>query len=175
MPSYYTYLVSGLPMLHFGTRPPFTFERFIEICRGFIPHNELELLSSASIKGDYQDGPLAPTLKKWRNFDTALRNELVKIRAVRRKQEPLKYLRQTEYSDAGLVQLAAAACRNPSISEAERMLDEERWRFLEELLPGHYFDLDFLIVYAHKLLILERWEEIRTSDTSKVLAEVIGG
>ncbi|MFA5115083.1 MAG: hypothetical protein WC469_03340 [Candidatus Omnitrophota bacterium] len=175
MPSYYTYLIAGLPMLHFTAKPPFTFERFIEICRGLIPPGELEMLSSASIKGDYQGVSLSPTLEKWRNFDTALRNELVKIRAVRRKQEPLGYLRQTHYIEAGLAHLAAAAFRNPSTLEAERMLDEERWGFLEELSAGHYFDLDFLIAYAHKLLILQRWEKVRASDKPKVLAEAIGG
>ena len=175
MPSYYTYLIAGLPVLHFAIKPPFAFERFIEICRGFIPSGELELLRSASIKGDYQGVSLPPTLEKWRSFDTALRNELVKIRAVRLKEEPIGYLHQSRYLDAGLAHLAVSACRNPSILEAERMLDEARWRFLEELSLGHYFDLDFLIVYAHKLLILERWEKVRVSDKPKVLAEITGG
>lgn len=162
-------------MLHFAAKPPFTFERFIEICRGLIPPGEVETLRSASIKGDYQDGPLPAALEKWRSFDTALRNELAKIRALRRKQEPVGYLRQTHYIDAGLAHLASAACRNPSLLEAERMLDEARWRYLEELSLGHYFDLDFLIVYAYKLLIMERWEKVRASDKPKVLAEAIGG
>lgn len=128
-----------------------------------------------SIKGDYQGASSSLTLEKWRSFDTALRNELAKIRATRRKEESIGYLRQSRYLDAGLAHLAAAACRNPSILEAERMLDEARWRFLEELSLGHYFDLDFLIVYAHKLLILERWEKARASDKPKVLTEVTGG
>jgi hypothetical protein len=53
------------------------------------------------------------------------------------------------------------------------MLDEARWRMLEELCVGHYFDLDFLIIYALKLLILERWQRIRTADGGRLLEEVL--
>lgn len=65
------------------------------------------------------------------------------------------------------------AHRNPSILEAERMLDGERWCMLDELSLGHYFDIDFLIVYALKILILERWERIRTADSTGKLQEIL--
>jgi len=38
------------------------------------------------------------------------------------------------------------------------------------LSTGHYFDLDLLITYAYKLLILQRWENIREAD-KKILLE----
>ena len=46
-----------------------------------------------------------------------------------------------------------------------------RWKALEELSTGHYFDLDLLITYAYQLLILQRWENIRSADGKTLLAQ----
>lgn len=171
MPSYYIYLISSLPMLHFPSKPPFSFERFIEICADKISQDDIDLLKLVR-EGRVYAGPQA-TLKKWRAFDTALRNELVKIRASRKHLDPLKYLRGEDYIEPYISRIAMAAYRNPSIMEAERLLDQEKWRCLDELALGHYFDLDFLIVYALKLLILERWERINSADKSLLLKEAL--
>jgi Protein of unknown function (DUF2764). len=62
--------------------------------------------------------------------------------------------------DANIPPAVLAASVHPSPREGERILDEARWRFLEELAIGHYFDRDVLITYALRLKILERWERI---------------
>ena len=67
-----------------------------------------------------------------------------------------------------------AAYRTPSVIEAERAIDQERWRALDDIALGHYFDIDALIVYAYKLKILERWETIRVADKKKALAGAAG-
>lgn len=160
MASFYTYLISSLPMLHFGAKPPFSFEKFLEICRDKIPDEEIVLLKITSHK-------------KWHSFDTALRNELVKIRAQRKHIDPLKYIRGDSYTEPSIAHIAMNAYRNTSILEAEKMLEQARWQMLDELAVGHYFDLDVLIIYALKLLILERWERIRSSDKSQLLEGVL--
>lgn len=171
MPSYYIYLLASLPMLHFGNKPPFSFERFLEICKDKISEDDINLIKL--IREDYACAGLQPTLKKWHVFDTALRNELVKIRAGRKHLDPLKYTRGEDYIEAYISHIAMNAHRNPSILEAERALDQDRWRKLDELAVGRYFDLDVLIVYALKLLILERWERINSADKSLLLKEVL--
>jgi hypothetical protein len=163
MPSYYIYLVSTLPMLRFKTSAPISFERFLQTCARFIPLEDLAVLKEVSISGEYDyTKTSAPALKKWHQFDTALRNELVRIRASRGHQDGENYLRRVKYSEPSITHIAISAYRSPSILEAERMLDEARWRALDEFALGHYFDLDFLILYALKLLILQRWEKITT-------------
>lgn len=173
MPGYYTYLISSLPMLNFGAKPPFSFEQFLKICQRVISQSDIDILKKTSIIGEYSYQSNQPTLKRWRAFDTVLRNELAKIRAARKRVDPLKYLRGDEYADSSVTRIALNAHRNPSILEAERMLDQERWHVLEEGACWHYFDIDFLIVYAHKLLILERWEKIDTADKTQRLEEVL--
>lgn len=173
MPEFYVYLAASLPALQFGAKPPFSFAHFLEICQDKIPAADLEVLCSASIDGEYAYRGSQETLKKWQAFDTGLRNELARIRAERKKIDPLKYQRKSEFIEPYFTRAALSAVRNASILEAEKALDQERWRALEDLSVGHYFDLDFLVVYAQKLLILERWEHIRSAEKAGLLKEAI--
>ena len=124
-------------------------------------------LSSVSINGVYQDELAHPTLKRWYDYDTTLRNELVRIRASRKRLDPSKYIRQDGYTEPTLAHLVTSAYRNPSILEAERLLDQERWRAVDEMAFGHYFDLDFLIIYAIRLKMLLKWRDIEMADKPK--------
>ncbi len=161
-------------MLYFGSKPPFSFAVFLKRCQGFIPDKDIELLGTVSLSGEkvYEKTQLS-ILRKWRVFEAALRNELVKIRAARRHIEPHKCLRDDKYIELSIVHIATLVSRIPSIIESEKILDQERWRFLDDLAMGHYFDLDFLIIYAYKLLILEKWEKINSADKVRALESVL--
>jgi hypothetical protein len=173
MSGHYIYLMSSLPMLHFGMKPPFSFEKFLQTCHGIISDSDITILKTASQTGEYGYECAQPTLKKWRTFDITLRNELVKMRAARKRLDPLKYIRSGGDTEPAITHIALHARRAPSILEAEKILDRERWRFLDESSVGHYFDIDALIIYAIKLLILERWGKINTLDKSRTLDEVL--
>jgi len=171
MADFYPYVIASLPMLHFGMKPPFSFERFLEICRRFIPEKDFQLLRSLPQPGHYfEKGKRHRIIQRWIEFDVALRNELVKIRAGRKHLEPATYLRPAGYSGSSLAAAGMAASMHTSVLDAEKSLDETRWKALEELAAGHYFDLDLLITYAYKLLILQRWENIHSAD-GRILLE----
>ena len=151
----YTYLISSLPMLNFSAKPPFTFEKFIAICSKLIPEKDTGTLTSIpKIEPGLYKG-VQPTLKKWEDFEIAFRNELVKVRSGHKHIDPSQYLRKTDYLAFSLAHSVMNIHRNTSILGAEKALDLERWHFLEELSFGHFFDLDFLIVYTLKMLILQ--------------------
>lgn len=157
-------------MLHFGAKPPFSPERFFKICQELIPEKDYQVLSDLPQPAEYAlKSAQQPTVKKWIEFDLVLRNELVKVRAARKHLDPAQYLRADGYSGSWLAPVALAAQRNPSVIDAEKILDAERWKALEELAFGHYFDLDFLITYAYKLLILERWDKVGAADKTTLL------
>lgn len=160
-------------MLHFEIKPPFSFEQFLSICQEKISPSDFVILSTLSLAGEYAVTQIE-TLRKWSAFETALRNELVRIRAARKRIDPVKYLREDGFTDPAIARIATGAYRNLDLLEAQRVLDIERWRKLDELAVGHYFDLDFLIVYAYKLLILERWQRIKAADSPKILEEALG-
>lgn len=168
MPSFYVYLISSLPALTFGMKPLFSLEGFFEKCQGLIPDRDIILLKEAVSGSEKKLKRLPAVVKQWRDFDGALRNELVRPRAVRKKADASQYLRQQSFLEQHVIHTALAAYRNPSILDAERYLDTERWRFLDGLQSGHIFDWEFLIIYALKLIILERWEEINTADKGRL-------
>ena len=173
MAAYYIYLMASLPMLHFGTKAPFSYEKFLLMCKDLIPEKDIAMLEAIG-RGDehiYQHS--FPTLREWSRFNTAVRNELVRIRAGHKHVDPAKYLRHEEYYDSSISHIAINAHRNPSILEAEGMLDAERCLALDEISAGHYFDVDILIAYAYKLLILEKWDMMRAADRQQLLLEAI--
>ncbi len=97
----------------------------------------------------------------------------MRIRAERKHKDPAEYLRGDSYHEPHVTNIAMNAYKNPSILESERMLDEERWRALDELGIGHYFDLDVLMLYGHKLVILEKWDRIQKADKPRMLEEAV--
>ena len=170
MPAYYTYLISSLPMLNFSAKPPFSLEDFFTKCKNLIPEKEFEILCSVCGPDSYSlDIQSIDSLKQWVNFEIALRNELVRARAGRKKTDPLKFLRLPDSPQAEISHVAMIAYRNTSILEAEKILDQARWNFLEALSFGHYFDFDYLLVYGLKLKILERWDKIQKADKEHLL------
>ncbi|MCM8783876.1 MAG: DUF2764 domain-containing protein [Candidatus Omnitrophica bacterium] len=174
MPRYYTYLISSLPFLKFDKEPPFSFLRFLDKCMDFISEEELVLMKTIPEKEPEIPQIKQKTLKRWFNFDFALRNELIKQRALIRNKEPYKYLRKTEENlSLYSLQIINQAVKNPSPLEAEKMLDRLRWDFLEELEARHFFDFDFLVVYGIKLSILERWDRIQKADKEALLEHLV--
>ena len=174
MPDLYPYVIASLPMLHFGMKPPFSFERFLEMCHHFIPEEDYRLLSTLPEPGEYPEpGRGHRAIRRWTEFDTALRNELARIRAGRLHREPAPDLRPEGYRDASLGPSVMAAAMQASPLEAEMALDELRWKALEDLGTGHPFDLDALIAYACQLRILQRWEQIRSAEGTVLLGQVL--
>ena len=174
MADFYPYVIASLPMLHFGMKPPFSFERFLEVCRQFIPEKDFQLLSTLPQPEHYSEqGKRHRIIRKWIEFDVGLRNELVRIRATKKHLEPAMYLRPGGSSGSSPAPAGMAANMHTSVLDAEMRLDEMRWKELEELSTGHYFDLDLLITYAYKLLILQRWENIREADTTILLEQAL--
>lgn len=175
MSAYYTYLIASLPMLHFGAKSPFSYEKFLQLCDGFIPEKEMAILKSIPQTAESAyTGTIKSTLEKWYEFDRDIRNELVKIRASRKKIDPAQYLRPDDgYVEPHITHIALHTHRNPSVLESEKILDQERWNRLEEIASGHFFDFDFLIVYALKLLLLLRWEKIRLANKAGLLEDAL--
>ncbi|MBI4335842.1 MAG: DUF2764 family protein [Candidatus Omnitrophica bacterium] len=170
----YYYFVSSIPMLHFDIKPPFSFEDFLKMCGRFLSEDDYNLIAALPETKDARVETIASdTVKRWVIFDTLLRNELVKIRSGHRRVDPSRYLRRDGYPGQRIPHIAMVAHRSASMTEGERHLDRERWNFLDELEFGHYFDRDFLIIYAYKLKMLERWGMIRLADKETLLEKVL--
>ncbi|MDD5575197.1 MAG: hypothetical protein PHH75_08495, partial [Candidatus Omnitrophica bacterium] len=77
-----------------------SYAKFIDGCRGLISEQEVSVLSALE-GADWGAALVAdiPLLKAWRLFEVALRNELVKLRSVRRQADAGKYLRHDGWWD----------------------------------------------------------------------------
>jgi len=166
----HVYFIASLPMLHFPGKPPFSYGDFLASCGGLIPEAERRILEGIPrLFAGVPAYPRQPTLEKWAAFESALRNELVRLRCQQKKIEARHFMRGDTQAEPDYAQAAASAVKFISPLEAEFHLDQVRWFYLEELSFAHYFDFDFLVVYALKLLILERWERFNQADKMKLL------
>lgn len=172
MPSYYIYLISSLPMLHFGATPPFSSEEFLKKCEGMISAEDIKLIKQALQGRSYDYAGDNPTMRRFRNFEIALRNELVRIRSSRKHIDPSKYLREDGEPDISINHAAINAYRAQSLFDSEKILDQARWHVLDSLAFGHYFDIDRLIIYAYMLSILEKWAGITAASKPQTIQAV---
>lgn len=157
----YYYLVSSLPMLEFGEKPTISYEDFLNSCRTQLSANDMDTIERAE------------EWKEWGRFSIALRNEIAVFRATKKSKDPVKYIRGEDNRDPLLVSSAHWAVNLDSPLEAEQFLDQLRWEKLEELSKCHYFDMDFLVTYALKLQILERWQTINLQNGMQVLETLV--
>lgn len=160
-------------MLHFAAKPPVTSAAFMWSCQEVVSGEVLETLRGILGGAEYKDSTANPTLARWRAFDIALKNELVKVRAERKHVDPAKFMRAGGETDLSTNHIAINAYRALNPHESERILDAGRWRALDELASGHSFDLDSLFVYAVKLAILEKWALIESADKPSILEEAL--
>lgn len=149
----YYYTVASLPLLFLDTEQFPKIEGFLVSVQEAAPKGDFAIISSATLCPS--ENPLHPTIEKWWQFESSLRNELVKLRASRLSVDGVPYLSKNAplYN---LIDLAREAFLEESPLVAEGILDRGRWTYLDELEFGHYFDLEKLIVYYLKLQILER-------------------
>jgi len=171
----YYYLVSSLPMLEFGAKPPLSYKDFLRSCEGQLNASDMKAIERTTIVPSEDIEDSYPTLRKWKRFNTGLRNELARHRAGKRSKDPAQYIRGEESAEAFVSGFAHWAVSQDSPLEAELYLDRIRWERIEDLEKGHYFDIDCLIAYALKLKMLERWQTINSGSGMQVLQRVLVG
>ena len=151
----YYYLVASLPRLQFGAAPPLTREQFLGRCAGQVSAAHDRILAEVEL---FQTRPAKTglaLLDRWYERERALRNALACERAQRLGVTAAGHLRDFR-PDPRLAEIARQLLALDSPLTADEELDRVRWRLLEELAFGHYFDLETLVVYLLKLRILER-------------------
>ena len=153
--SQFYYTVASLPMLSYDVPPGVKVSDFIEDCRKWMKPSEWETLSAATIEPAVDRETPSDVGEEFRKWEISLRNELVHLRAAAMGLESEQFLVKSDrYTDTA--SLAAHAFKQESPLDAEDALNRGRWQFLENLKVGHFFDLDYLVLYFLQLQILER-------------------
>ncbi len=151
----YPYAVATLPYLEYEADPPLTPAEFLESVRNALSDEDYARLIEADIVPERIDASAPELLRRWQEWEMSLRNELARLRAPKVAREPDGYLRDGGGS-AGLYDVARDAIGQENPAIAEDILNRSRWRFLEGIEFGHYFDLEKLIGYYLRLQLLAR-------------------
>jgi hypothetical protein len=151
----YYYLVASLPMLFFDSERAPTLDAFLQLCAEHLSPGDFRLVEAASIAVLERRRPSCGVLERWRTWETALRNELVRLRAKARGVDPERHLRESG-DVVAVTGIARGAFAQELPLAAELSLDRARWEFLDELEEGHHFDVEKVVIYHLRLQILHR-------------------
>jgi hypothetical protein len=151
----YYYLVASLPLLAYDSERVPSRDEFLAACRPLLSPQHYSLLESAGTADLQPGGPSCRTLDLWRSWEITLRNELLRLRAKNLGRDV--QMRMLESAGAlGPEVVAREAFSQESPLQAEDTLNRGRWRYLDELESGHYFDIDKILIYALRLQVLKR-------------------
>ncbi|MFH1772596.1 MAG: DUF2764 family protein [Candidatus Omnitrophota bacterium] len=153
------YLAAQLPAVKFSKPSPISCEAFLKEASKRLDRKEYLQLASAKLGNIAAEPKGSKTAKEFFRFELNLRKELFAIRQARIElgQTGRDYSKEkVNISKPQGLNLLGQELISGNPLEVEKNLLGFRWRFLGDLEPGHYFDLDFLTVYFLKLQILER-------------------
>lgn len=147
----YYYPVAALPLLFFDSPPPLKEEDFLSQVTPWLSAKDAETLfnsDNSNISNCHNN-----TLSSWITWNRSLKNELVKLRAQKKNADPDTYLREGPVY-WHLADRARECFIQESPLASEIQLLKLKWNYLDELETGHYFDLEYLLIYLLKLKIL---------------------
>jgi hypothetical protein len=153
----YYYLVSSLPALVFGQKPPVKFSQVTTYCQTYLDPNDFIILEKI-ISRDADVARLSRFYHEWILWDQGLTKEIAAFRAYKMNSkengQPFALPGRHSIYIGLLGQLFSAA--HPF--QAEMMLAEARWKHLDEMEFSCYFDFEKIVSFVLKLQIMERIE-----------------
>jgi hypothetical protein len=155
MKEQYYYVISSLPHLSLNDELPIRKNDFLSVCKESLKTTDFEMLRSIDLLGADQDKAPLDVIRSFFSWERGVRNALVKLRAEKLGFDPVDFIRG-DISDHLTGHFAEEAFSADSPIMAENILNKARWKYLDELEFGHYFDLEILIIFFIKLQILER-------------------
>jgi hypothetical protein len=156
MSSYY-YLISSLTVPVLGSKPLLSLGKFMESCSEWISESEYRELENVLLIPDYEHISKNKVVNQWKNWETCLRNRMVTARTGKLNKSAAHYLQEEKdfFSEIERAVQEAYSAGNPMLKE--KILDELRWKELNELESGHLFNFDLLCIYKLRLMLCEKW------------------
>jgi hypothetical protein len=151
----YYYLGASLPMLFLDRPAPIGLTAFRRSCREQMRPADGEAIQRLlDADGEGVDHPF---VRRWRNGERQLRNAVARARAARLGRDAAPHLRPVEGVSVTQDRRVAEAFTRGTPLERELELDRIRWSLLDELAGLQPFTLAWLMAYALKLRLVERW------------------
>ena len=160
MSNSYYYLIACLPYLSFHKPQVISILEFSSRCSSYLKRHDFEVTQSIISGKPNKAAQSLKVVREWLNWDMELRAVLAGLRAkAKGLAEPLDAAKQgakTSSYNLESHKLAMDIFSAASPLDADDMLEIARWRKLESLEHGEYFNLEWLALYCLKLQIMER-------------------
>ncbi len=169
--SYY-YFVASLPTIEFNSSSAMSCEDFLEQCQRLVSPEDCCLLNSLFSDSGEVVSSENKTYQAWLRFFQGFENTLVLFRAERAHKDPAKILRGEVQFSSVFGEMIHQVTKTDNLLEAEKMMDSLLWDFLDNLETGQFYNLDYLIVYALKLKIVDRYAKINSTRGREIFEEV---
>ena len=164
MSNSYYYLIACLPYLSFHKPQAISILEFSLRCNSYLKKYDFEVIESIISGNPNKAAQSLKVVSEWLKWDMELRVELAGLRAKAKGltnglAEPLDAARlgaKTSSYNLENHNLAMDIFSAASPLDADELLELARWRRLELLEYGEYFNLEWLALYCLKLQIMER-------------------
>ncbi|NLZ64617.1 MAG: DUF2764 family protein [Lentisphaerae bacterium] len=162
MPSDFFYFLSSLPLLRWGEKPFCSYSEFLTYAQSLLTDAETALLANLSLCPSETSSATLPVVRAWEDWETFMRNALVSLRCQGDQAKADKWLRQERTGFADMLRHLEEIMALPNAWAREQALDRLRWQKLDELEDGHYYNFTAVVIYAYRLLLLNRqasWDD----------------
>ena len=157
MGSYY-YLLSQLPFLTFGQKPPMTSRQFKDLALPLMEKNDAAVFALIDTYNKKNHAEWQPSgsvfFDNWVEWENCLRLNLAKQRFIKIKRDGVPPAEPPEFPSDAVITAAKAMQENPL--DAEALINKARWNTIETLQGTDYFSSNSVFAYMLKLQILER-------------------
>jgi hypothetical protein len=141
----YYYLGAQLPLLFFDREVSLTVDNFQAEARKWLTGTDLAALDHADLDRTVAAPGTPALIRAYVEFENELRTDIAAYRKSVRSGQDYKPRN-----------LPASVIKEGDPLEVERKLLKLRWDRLGELETGHFFDIEFILIYYLKLQILRR-------------------
>jgi len=136
-----------------------SYETFLNLCREHLSERDIEAVEALDASEGDTSKAFAFVLN-WKNYDTQLRNALVRTRASALDRDPNPYIREHDEFDTSIEKNVSDAYTRDTPRDREIAIDRFRWTQAESLSGYDAFSIDAILAYAVKLKLVERWANL---------------
>ncbi|MBC8207387.1 MAG: DUF2764 family protein [Kiritimatiellales bacterium] len=165
------YLVSSLPYLRFGDKPPMSAKAFRAACVGWVADDE-RVVIDAALENREPEAGVSPA-ELWWNGEVQLRDAVVRVRAKNRGTDASRFIQPHDGFSVTIEKMVTDAFTRPDPMEQEMELDRARWSLVDELAVGDLFGFAAVLAFAVKVRIAERWAGLDEEAGKEKVEELI--
>ncbi len=141
----YYYFVAQLPLLSVGKVPEIGMTDFLTEAKKWLTEDDMNAISNLDINNPEILPEDNKIVKKYKLFEKSLRDDILKYREAGRLKQDYK----TTLFSVSLI-------KDVDPLQAELNLANIRLTYIENLEFGHFFDIQYIVLYYLKLQLLSR-------------------